>query len=171
LGALDIPAAAPGTPAPSSLTAPAATPCPDDTPEANAAVARRWTEEVINQGQLDVLDEMLDPGIVHHAGAFPDSQGPQAVKETLRRVIETFPETLTIEATVANGDLVAVRYAGTATHAGPFLGIEPTGIEVTITGINVYRFACGRIVESWSEINGLDQLRQIEEAVAATSTA
>jgi predicted ester cyclase len=169
LGALDVPAflATPVVVSPST----AATPCADDTPEANVAAARRWTEEVINQGQLEVLDEIVDPGIVHHGASFPDAQGPGAVKEALRGVLAAFPENLTVEATVADGDIVFVRYAGQGTHDGAFLGIEPTGTDVRITGINAYRLSCGRIVESWSEINGLDLLRQIQEPAAATPAA
>jgi predicted ester cyclase len=39
--------------------------------------------------------------------------------------------------------------------------MEPTGKTVNFTGINIYRFACGKIVESWSEIDALDVLRQL----------
>lgn len=166
LGATDVPAAfAASSAAPAALVA---TPCPDDSPEANTAAARRWTEEVINQGRIDLLDELLDPGIVHHGASFPDVQGIEGVKEALARVIDVFPEQLIVDLTVAGDDIVAVRWTGTGTHEGPFLGVEATGREVTLTGINVYRFSCGRIVESWSEINALDLLLQIRGSAEAT---
>lgn len=167
LGATDVPPAPETAPA-ATPAAPAATPCPDDSPAANVAVARRWTEEVINQGQLDLLDDLLDPGIVHHGASFPDVQGIDGVEDALARVIAVFPEQLTVDLTVAGDNLVAVRWSGTATHEGPFFGVEATGREVTLTGINVYRFSCGRIVESWSEINALDLLRQIQGSAEAT---
>jgi hypothetical protein len=43
-----------------------------------------------------------------------------------------------------------------------------------ISGINIYRVNCGKIIESWSEINGIGMLRQIqaaEESAAATPAA
>jgi steroid delta-isomerase-like uncharacterized protein len=165
LGASDVPPApqAASTPAPA---APAATPCPTDTPAANTTVARRWTEEVVNEGQIDLLDDLLAPDAVHHGGSFPSVQGPEAIKAAMRRVIETFPMQLSVDLTIAQGELVAVRWSGTGTHEGPFLGVEPTGAEVTLTGINLYRLSCGRIVESWSVVNVLDQLRQIQAARA-----
>jgi predicted ester cyclase len=166
LGAADVPApaATPAEDADAVEPAAGATPCPDDSPEANVAVARRWTEEVWTKQDLAVLDEIFDPNGVHHGAAFSTVRGPEAVKAAIQRQLQTFPDmALTVDMTIADGDLVVVRWSGTATHAGPFLGIEPTDKKVDLTGINVYRLSCGRIVESWSEINALDLLRQLRE--------
>ena len=48
---------------------------------------------------------------------------------------------------------MAVRYTARATHAGELFGVPPSGRTVTITGIEVYRLADGRIVEYWGEAN------------------
>jgi steroid delta-isomerase-like uncharacterized protein len=166
LGAADVPAMA-ATPADEAAmddSGPSATPCPDDTPEANVAVARRWTEEVWTKQDLAVLDEIFDANGVHHGAAFSTVRGPETVKAAIQRQLQAFPDiALTVDMTIADGELVVVRWSGTATHAGPFLGIAPTDKTVDFTGINVYRLSCGRIVESWSEINALDLLRQLRE--------
>jgi predicted ester cyclase len=39
--------------------------------------------------------------------------------------------------------------------------LAPTGRSVVFTGINVYRLACGLIVEGWSEPDSLGLLRQL----------
>jgi predicted ester cyclase len=165
LGATDIsvPMASPITSA-SPVMMSAATPCPDDTPEANVAVARRWSEDVFNGRDFGVLDEILDPAVVHHGGSFPDAHGVEGVKHALAGLLDAFPDIqITVEQTVASGDLVAVRWSGTGTHSGDFMGIAPTGESVTMTGINLYRIECDRIVESWSRVNVLDELGQIRE--------
>jgi predicted ester cyclase len=41
------------------------------------------------------------------------------------------------------------------------MGIEPTGNEVTIEGIDVLRIAEGRIVERWSRTNDLEMMQQL----------
>ena len=160
LGAPDVPPMASPVAMPAVANADA-TPCAGDTPEGNVAVARRWTEDVINHGNLAALDEILAPNVVHHGATFSAVQGIDGVKQALQRVITAFPETLTIEQTIAEGDLVAVRYAGTGTHEGDYFGVPATGKTVQLSGINLYRIDCGRIVESWSKINGLDLLRQV----------
>lgn len=170
---------APGMPAvmatPAAAAAPGgteATPCAEDLPEANTAIARRWTEEAINEKKLDVLDEILAPSVVHHGASFPDAHGPEEVKAALDRLLAAFPDmTLTVDDTIAGGDLVAVRWSGTATHEGPWLGLEGTGTTVQMTGINLYRVQCGQIVEGWSHVNTLDLYMTLAAASAATPAA
>jgi len=50
---------------------------------------------------------------------------------------------------IAEGDLVATRWEFTVTHTGDFMGVAPTGKEITWTGVQIDRFANGKIVESW----------------------
>jgi predicted ester cyclase len=153
----------------------AATPCATDSPEANLALVERWTNDVWTGQDLAVLDQIASPNIVHHGGAFPDAHGIEAVKDGVRSQLAVYPDiTLGIDATIADGDLVAVRWSGTGTNEGEFLGHAPSGKEIAISGINIYRVNCGKIVESWSEINGIGMLRQIQGAeteAMATPTA
>jgi steroid delta-isomerase-like uncharacterized protein len=165
LGATDIPAllATPAAQAEAAIPAPMATPCADDSAEANVATARRWTEEVYTGKDLAVLDEILDPAAIHHGAAFPDAVGVEAIKEALAGTFASFPDiNLTVDATIADGDLVVVRWSGTGTNDGPWLGMEPTGKSADFTGTNIYRFACGQIVESWSEMDALSVLRDLQ---------
>lgn len=165
LGATDIPTllATPAAPAQAATSASAATPCADESAEANVATARRWTEEVYTGKDLAVLDEILDPAAIHHGAAFPDVAGAEAIKEALAGTFTAFPDiTLTVDDTIADGDLVVVRWSGTGTNDGPWLGMDPTGKTAHFTGINIYRFACGKIVESWSEMDSLAVLRELK---------
>jgi predicted ester cyclase len=58
-----------------------------------------------------------------------------------------------IEDLIAEQDRVAVRYTARATHAGELFGVPPSGRTVTMTGIEIYRLADGRIAEYWAEAN------------------
>jgi steroid delta-isomerase-like uncharacterized protein len=169
LGATDVPSLQISAEETSSAAMVTATPCAEDTPESNLALAERWTEEAINNQNLNVLDEILAPDIIHHGATFPNAHGVAAVKEAIGRINAAFPEHLTIDDTIVDGDVVFVRYSGTGTHNDQYFGIAATGKEVPLTGMNAYRIACGKIVESWSEINGLELLRAVQEA-AGTPT-
>jgi predicted ester cyclase len=50
---------------------------------------------------------------------------------------------------VAEGDLVATRWQFEGTQRGEYLGRPPSGRRATWTGIQIDRFADGKIVESW----------------------
>ena len=136
--------------------------CPTTTEEENEAIARRWHEEAINQHDPDLLDAILAEDVVHHAATFPDASGPEAVKAVHEALLTGFPDLLhTLEAVISDGDLVVTRWVARGTHRGEFQGIAPTGKQVTYTGTNIYRIECGRIAESWSENDLLQQLRAL----------
>jgi steroid delta-isomerase-like uncharacterized protein len=143
--------------------------CPTTTEAENEAVARRWHEEAINGANLDMIDEIAAPDIIHHAGTFPDGVGTEAVKTVLGALLTGFPDVKhTIESVVTDDDLVVIRWTATGTQTGEFQGIAPTGKQATWTGINIFRIECGKIAEEWSELDGIGRLQQL--GVMATPT-
>jgi len=68
---------------------------------------------------------------------------------------------IAIEDQIAEGDRVATRWAASATNTGPLQGMPPTGKAVRVTGVNVTRFAEGKIVESWFNFDMLTLLQQL----------
>ena len=47
------------------------------------------------------------------------------------------------------------------THQGEFRGIAPTGKRVTVTGIGIFWFSDGKVVESWDNFDQLGMMRQL----------
>ncbi len=173
LGGTDVPAwlATPAA-ADMAMTAPAATPCADDSAEANIELARRWSEDVWTGRDLEVISEILAPSAVHHGAAFPDVQGPEAVAEAVGRQLDTFPDmVINVEEAIASDDLVAVRWTGTGTQEGELLGLAPTGDVANMTGINIYRISCGQVIESWSEMNMLQVLQELRAGAGEATPA
>ena len=62
---------------------------------------------------------------------------------------------------IAEGDLVAIRSTAHGTHQGEFMGIPPTGKEVTFGGVVTNRIVDSRIVEDWFDGDGLGLLQQL----------
>ena len=54
---------------------------------------------------------------------------------------------------VEEGDKVVVRWRLRGTWTKPFLRTKPTGQEIDITGINIYRFVGDKIVEKTGEFD------------------
>lgn len=165
IGVPDIPPASPGHEMLAS-TPVAATPCAAEaSAEENAEVARRWFDEVLNEQDLAVLDEILDPAIVHHGSTVPDAAGIEGVTAALGGLLTSVPNlNVTVEYVLADQGGVAIRWSATGTQEGPFVGMEASGATLELEGTNVYRMACGKIVESWSELNALEILRELQEA-------
>ncbi len=74
---------------------------------------------------------------------------------------------MTVDLILADGDLVAARWTTTGTHTGPWGGVEPTGTPVTFSGVNVFRFADGKVVELWNHRDDLGLMQQLGVAVFA----
>lgn len=158
---------------------PAATPgaspvagCAMTTETQNAAIARRWTEDMLTGQNLAVLDEILSPDITYDAGVFPVLHGRKAVVRAMQALLTAFPDgRYTVDQVITEHDLVAVRWTAMGTHRGTFLGVPATGNAVTWTGINIYRIACGQIAAGWSEADGVAILQQVGVLPATPAAA
>ena len=53
------------------------------------------------------------------------------------------------------------RFTLHCTHKGEFMGVPPTGREITLTGISIFRLKDGKIVEHWAVQDGLALMVQI----------
>ena len=131
--------------------------------EANIALVRRAFEEVANKGDLAVVDEIIAPDFVRHdLGGGPDLVGPEGVRRLMAAQRAAFPDLqLAIEQLILQGDMAVARYTGRGTHQGPFLGVAPTGKQVTWAGVNLYRIAGGKLAETWQLADMLGIMRQI----------
>jgi predicted SnoaL-like aldol condensation-catalyzing enzyme len=56
---------------------------------------------------------------------------------------------VTIQQSLAEGDLVAASFAYEGTHKGDYLGFEPTHKRLFFTSCDIFRVSGGKIVEHW----------------------
>ena len=128
--------------------------------EENEALAHR-VYEAFNQRNLEVLDELCTPDFLYHLGPMT-IQGPEAYKQFLLKLITAFPDLkVTIEDTIADGDTVVARYILRGTHKGNYMGMPPTGKQITLTAMGITRIASGRAVEQWVNADDLGALQQL----------
>ena len=131
--------------------------------EESKRIVRRLIGEAYNQGRLEVVDEFCAPEVVAHDPALQhDLIGGNALKELIAGFRSAFPDfAVAIEDQVAEGDQVVVRWTARGSHGGDLWGIAATGKEITITGMSVYRFAMGRIAESWTNWDTIGLMQQL----------
>ena len=130
--------------------------------EENKARIRKYIDEAWNKGNVDIIDEMMAPDYAR----YPNGPGmPLNREEQKQRIVayrKAFPDFhLTIEDLVAEGDKVVFRMTGRGTHRGTFMGTPPGGKQMTISIIDIARFADGKIVEHWGNRDDLGMLQQI----------
>ncbi len=130
--------------------------------EGNKAIFRRYVEEVGNQGNLELADEIFDRYASHQPDGRMLQRGPEDVKRFIGEFRQAFPDFhSTIEDQIAEGDKVVTRWTMHGTHQGEFRGIAPTGNRITVTGIGIFRFSDGKVVESWDNFDQLGMMQQL----------
>ena len=133
--------------------------------EENKATVRRYFEEVLNQGNLALVDELNAPNWVYHDPVVPDVRTLEDYTQWFTAIRSAFPDFhVTIEDMIAEGDQVVVRYTWRGTNTGDFVTPMPilaTGKQVTITGISTVRFAGGKGVEVWNQSDSLGLFQQL----------
>ena len=130
--------------------------------EENSATFRRYVEEVTNQGNLEFADEIFDRYLAHQPDGSVLERGPEDVKRFQAELRSAFHGLhATIEDQVAEGDKVVTRWKMRGIHQGEFRGMEPTGREMEINGIGIFRFSPeGKVVESWDSYDQLGIMRR-----------
>jgi steroid delta-isomerase-like uncharacterized protein len=137
--------------------------------EQNKAAARRWSEELWGKGNLAVADEIIAADYVRHDPGDPfPARGPADVKRIVTMLRKMLPDLqIRVESMVAEGDLVVSRYETTATDTVGYMGKPATGRTIHTPAMQMFRFANGKIVESWAVRDDLGTLRQLGQLPAA----
>jgi steroid delta-isomerase-like uncharacterized protein len=120
--------------------------------EGNKALVRRFYEEVWDRGNLDVADEVFAADYVRHdfRPGKPGS-GPEGQKRIAADFRAAFPDlSFRIDFVFGEGDMMAGRWTATGTNLAPWAGVEASGRRMEFSGINVFRFSNGKVVEIWN---------------------
>ncbi len=130
---------------------------------ANAALIRRFYDEVFNCGNVVFAERVHGPGYRYHDITTTDA----AVDHTTYMArnagfAAAFPDRrVDIADLIAAGDRVVARAVMRATHTGALGAIAPTGRKVRLASAIVYRFDRGRVVEEWEIFDKLGMYQQL----------
>ena len=118
---------------------------------------------VYEQGNIELLDELLAPDYINHTPATPDlPTGPEGVKGVVTMFRGAMLDLrVVVEDMIAEDDKVAVRYTLEGTHEGELFGVPPTGQRLSIKSITVERVSDGKIQEHWRVTDSLDMMQQL----------
>ena len=119
-------------------------------------------DEAFNQGNLDVVDEVLSPDHNAHNDFGGAPNGPQGLKCLIAMFRNAFPDLhCTLEDEIRQGDKLAAHWTMRGTHNGLFMGNSPTGKSIEVQGIIFARTENGRIVEDWTLVDEMGILEQL----------
>jgi steroid delta-isomerase-like uncharacterized protein len=137
--------------------------------EQNAAALTTFAEAV-NTENYDLFAGVVAPDCVDHDPGPGQVAGPQGYRALFSDMRRAFPDMkVEVAALVADEDAIAFAYTFSGTQNGPLMGIPATGKKVKIRGMQISKFAGGKMVERWGSSDQLGMLQQIGVAVIPQS--
>jgi len=121
---------------------------------ANAALARRWFDDVWNVRREETVRELMAPAVEGHMEGGLEVHGPEDFLTARSGLLEAFPDLqVTVEGVIAEGEDVAVRWSASGTHLGESLGFPASNRPAMFRGITWLTFRNGQIVKGWDAWN------------------
>jgi predicted ester cyclase len=134
------------------------------TPEQNKAIVLEFLQRAWAERDLEATYErFVKPDqVAHLAGYAEPFRSREASLEWARTYQAAFgDQELTVEAAVAEGDLVVVRFRTEQTHRGPYMGVAPLGSRVSMMVLQMLRLEDGKIAEVWFIFDPLNVMQQL----------
>lgn len=115
-----------------------------------------------NTGNLAIFDETFASNFVMHYTFDPSVKDLETYKKFIAECRTGMPDLhVTIEDMVAEEDKLVCRWECIGTHKVDFFGIPASGKKATWTGMTMYRFDSGKVVETWWNEDALGMLQQL----------
>jgi predicted ester cyclase len=133
------------------------------TTEQNKQIVSEFITALFTDGDFTAVDRYLDPSFNNHDVPMPGlPDGREGMRTAAEMFRKAFPDWRSeVRHLVAEGDLVAEHFTARGTHQGSVMGEAPTGKEIRLHGVQIFRIAGGRIVERWGVLDQLGLLQQL----------
>jgi predicted ester cyclase len=122
------------------------------------AAAGRFMQEVVSEGRLDVISELVAEDFVEHETMPGMPEGREAVGWFVTGFRSGVPDLRAeVDDLIDEGDKLAVRSTWSGTQEGELFGMPATGKRFAITVIDIVRFEGDKAVEHWgvTDVAGL----------------
>mgnify|MGYP006433794967 CR=1 FL=1 len=133
------------------------------TPEENRELVARYFGEIMSEGNLDIVEEVLHPDFRFIIPTQPEPiAGYEDFKGFVQYLHNAFPDIqFTVLREIAEDNKVASRWRINATHKGEFLGQSATGNAVEDFGIDIFRISDGKILTVHVNENDMGLMKQM----------
>ena len=134
-----------------------------DQTENSKTLMRQITEEIWNQGRVELVEDLIGEDFVDHVDVPGlEGSGPARYRshvETTRAMFSDFRNELDL---VVGEDDIAVSYGRiVGTNDGEMMGMPATGKRVECVTVGLLRFVDGKAVERWGIADTMKMMEQL----------
>jgi predicted ester cyclase len=133
------------------------------TADDSKALMWRITDEIWNNGRLELIDELIAEDLVDHVElpGLP-ANGRARYRASIEMARAAFPDYRNpLDFVLADGEFAVSYGRSTGTHRGEYMGIPPTGRSFDVPTFGILRFASGQAVERWGFSDNLAMMQQL----------
>ena len=118
----------------------------------NKELVLRFNKEVMGQGNISTLTEIIHPDFINHTAPAGIAKGPQGIIDFTINILHKALQDIEviIHDQVVEGDKVVTRKTIRGRHIAPLLGVQPSGVVVDINIIDIIVVKNNQYVEHWS---------------------
>jgi len=134
--------------------------------KANKQLIETYFYRVWNNGDLDLLDTIIDERYMNHSPGGPQTPppGPAGLKPIIAAMRQGFPDLrYSIKDTVITENRIVARVTMTATFLGELWGMQPNGKKIEVDQINIEYVKDGKIYEHWRLTDELTMMKQLQQ--------
>ena|ERR1051326_4958879 len=126
-------------------------------------IVLQFYEEVWGEGNLAFAKEVFDENYVRHdpqpGNPVAGAAGQMQIAGDFRKA---FPDLeIHIDLVFGDDEYIAARWTMTGTHSAKWGDIEATNKKASFSGVNLFRFANGKVVEIWNHRDDLGLRQQL----------
>src|SRR3954451_15990107 len=130
------------------------------TTERNKATARRVFEEIVNRGEMELIDEIYAADVIDHDPLPGAPDGVEGIRYSISGMRAAMPDLeVTVEDISAHGDTVVVHNTWRGTQRG-LIGFAGRSRTMCSTGIVIFTLRDDRIVERWAKTDLAKKVRR-----------
>jgi steroid delta-isomerase-like uncharacterized protein len=128
-----------------------------------AELIQRFYDEMLSEGNLDKLDELVTDDVVDHQQGLPGQpEGKEGVVFFVNTLRSAFSDIkATVGPSVESGDLAAAQVTITGKHTGDWMGVPATDRSFEISSIDIIRIEDGKCAEHWGVTENMALMVQI----------
>ena len=134
----------------------------------NKELILQFYEEVWGEGNLEFSREVFHEDYIRHdlrpGDAVAGAAGQMQIAGDFRRAFSDLE--IKIDLVFGDDEYIAVRWTMEGTHSAAWRNIQPTNKKATFSGVNLFRFEKGKVMEIWNHRDDLGLYQQLGVSIA-----
>ncbi len=111
-------------------------------------IIRKIMEEGFGKAKLQVIDQYVGENFIEHQ--FGAKNGKEGLKNTVIQIHKGLSHLVyVLQRSTTEGDFIWTYYKATAIQTGQFMNMAPSGKQISIDIMDIFRLENGMLVEHW----------------------